>query len=268
MRVFVVLIFLYAANVFAGGVIPFGFMPLHNVVTGPSPRIIATANYSDWSGTTYSTSGMSRPGFSIPTAGVQNGDLLLFIASFDNGNDTAWPNPISTGFTQLYQKYYGNDGQTFIISWKIANNEPSTYSGSYSGVISGSTAIALIAITGANASSPIGPTDFVYEVGASTGTATGSSVGVTTTTANNLIIYAGGGDWESYSTTTVMHNLPLGFSPLVSMGDRGGVPVLDWTSLQIGYKLQPSAGATGTVSGYEIGTSNGLGWGAVVAIKP
>ena len=130
---------------------------LAGVPTTPMPRLIAQAWYSSATATTYaSTVGMTKMGFEIPTAGIVDGDLVLFIASIDNGSNTVWPNPIAPGFTQLAQNFYGSDGETFVVAYKLASGEPPKYTGTYgSGIGSGSSAIALIAVSGANKVMPI-----------------------------------------------------------------------------------------------------------------
>ena len=58
-------------------------------VAAPTPRLIAQAWFSNASGTTYaSTAGMLQTQFEIPTAGIVDGDLVLFIGSIDNGSNT------------------------------------------------------------------------------------------------------------------------------------------------------------------------------------
>src|SRR5438477_30533 len=83
----------------------------------PTPRLISTA----WFNGAGSTAGMTHSGFSIPTTGVSDGDLLILIANVDNGSSALWPNPIAPGFTQLAQTYFGSDGQTYVADWKIAS---------------------------------------------------------------------------------------------------------------------------------------------------
>jgi hypothetical protein len=261
-------ILLFSQFVLAGGTVPFGFMPLHRFNSGPVARLVATAYYADWTAPpTYASTGMAHGSFSIPTTGVQNGDLLLIIGVYDDGSDAAWPIPFATGFTQIYQKFIGNDGQTILVAWKIANNEPTAYAGSFVGGASSSTSMALIAVSGANGSTPIGPTDLAYATGTATNVATGTSAGVTTTSAKNLIIYANSGDWQG-NQTTVTHNMPSGFTSLASLTDRGSGSVAEWASLQVGFKLQASMGATGPISGSQTGSNPGLGWAAVIAVQP
>ncbi len=240
-----------------------------NKSLSPQPRLISNSYYSDYNGPVYkSSAGMSISGFEISTSGVVNGDLLLIIASIDNGSDTLWPNPIASGFTQLYQKVYGNDGETFMISWKIANNEPVQYNGVYGpGIISGSAAITLLAISGANNSTPINATNFHYDVGVDTAPVVSTSTGVTTTVNNCTIIYASGVDWVNTPGSSVFTQ-PAGYSMITHLGDNG-TDSWDWTSQQVSYLKKPTSGATGALSSIDsAGVSVGIGWSAVIAIAP
>lgn len=268
MKIFILALYLlFNSAAFAGGKMPFLQFSMPSLL-GPVPRLITKAYFSQYNGPLYTSPGMSQYNFSVSTAGVQNGDLLIFVGTVDNGNDTAWPNPISSGFTQLSQKFYGNDGQTVVVSWKIANNEPVVYTGSYPSTYSGSVTIALIAISGHNAVTPIGTSNFTYNTGTDTATVDEGSTGVTTTTANNLILYMSGADWKNQLVTISAFNLPSGFSSLVQFGDHGD-NTLDWSSIMIGYKYQASAGATGALTANEVGSKvGGLGWSAVIPIQP
>lgn len=174
---------------------------------------------------------MGRFNFALATIGVVDGDLLILVANLDNGSDTTYSNPIVPGFTQLFQKFYANDGQTFTASWKIASGEPSNFTGSYTNTVSGSTVMALIAVKGASAVSPIAASDISFETGAGTNTPAGY--------------------------TEIMHPVDLGTD----------IGTSDWASLMVGYKIQNSAGATGAISGSQTADRRGLGWAGVIAIR-
>lgn len=232
-------------------------------------RVIANAYWTDYGGNTYSSSGgMSKTGFEVPTTGVVNGDLLLFIANIDNGSNSLWPVPIATGFTELTQHFFGSDGQTFTVSWKIANNEPSKYTGTYGpGIASGSSTITLLAISGAHPTNPIDMFQETYGATSAQNPVIPTSPGVTTTKTNTLLVFAAGADWlnQTGSNTFV---LPPGFTQLAAFGDHGNSQ-WDWTSQMIGTKPMPAAGATGTLSGeLDAATINGYPWAVVVAIAP
>src|SRR5690348_858154 len=64
--------------------------------------------------------GMSQAGYQIATQGIGPGDLVLFIANIDNGtsDDNVWVLP--DDFHQVRQKFFGTDGQTFVIAWHVA----------------------------------------------------------------------------------------------------------------------------------------------------
>ena len=234
----------------------------------PTPRLVAQAWFSDFSGTTYaSTVGMTKNGFEIPTAGIVDGDLVLFIASIDNGSNTVWPNPIAPGFTQLAQAFYGSDGQTFVVAYKIADGEPPKYTGTYgSGIGSGSSALALIAVSGANQVMPIDNSLASFSSAAGMSPVDGSSTGFVTTAANCTLVLAGGVDWLGAGGSNTF-TLPNGFTSLSQLGDRGNL-TWDWTSQQVSWATQPTAGATGAVDWSALGSYNGQSWTVLIAVAP
>jgi hypothetical protein len=215
---------------------------------------------------------MSKTGYAIPTSGIDPGDLVLFIANIDNGPQGIWNLP--TGFTQIAQHFYGPDTQTYVVGWKIAASEPSIYTGMYAPFASTSAAatISLIAVTGYD---PANPIEFAVQTDHDTATnpADTGSPGLTTTADNSLLIYAAGADWTpSDGTNTV--TLPDGYQQLASFGDRD--THWDWTCQAIAYKVQPTAGPTGPLTGsmsalkYSDSTMfiPGAGWSVLVAIAP
>ena len=233
------------------------------------PRHIANAYYSDGNA---ATTGMSHTGFSIKTDGIVSGDLVLFIANVDNGSSTLWPNPIADGFHQVAQEFFGNDGQTYVVAWKIAGaSEPATYSNTYGpGIGSSAAAITLIAIAGANPADPI-------PVFSSAFTTTDSdpvpapSAGLATTAANTTLIYAAGADWRGEAGTNTF-DIPSGFTKLTAFGDKGDT-TFDWTSQMVAYAVQPQIGDTGAIKGQLHGLIGatpvvGTGWAVVLAVPP
>jgi hypothetical protein len=237
-------------------------------VVAPTPRLIANAWFSDFSGTTYaSTVGMTKTQFEVPTAGIVDGDLVLFIANIDNGSNTLWPDPIAPGFTQIAQAFYGSDGQTFVVAYKIAHSEPPKYTGTYgAGNGSGSSVIALIAVSGARSAMPIDNSLASFSSAAGTSPVLGSSNGFVTTTANCTLVLAGGVDWLGQNGTNTF-TLPSGFTSLSQLGDHG-TAAWDWTSQQVSWSTQPTAGATGTVNWSAMGSQNGQSWTVLIAVAP
>jgi hypothetical protein len=230
----------------------------------PVPRVIGNAYYSP-NGTP--SDGMSATGFSIATDGIVDGDLVLFIANGDNGSNTVWPIPVSLGFTQLAQQFYGSDGQTYVINYKIASDEPNAYVGTYgAGVGSSAATITLIAVSNVDPISPVGNSKVVFDPGAGTSPVVGTVEGVITTAPNSLLIYAIGSDWlgEGGSNTFTP---PDGYTALTSIGDLGGAS-WTWTSQAIAYSIQIDPGSTGLVSGTLTGTQLGIAWNALIAIAP
>jgi len=235
----------------------------------PTPRLIAQAYFSDAGTFTYaSTAGMKKTGFEVPTAGIVDGDLVLFIASIDNGSNTVWPNPIAPGFTQIAQNFYGSDGQTFVAAYKIASGEPPKYTGTYgSGIGSGSSAISLIAVSGANSAMPIDNSLASFVSTAGMNPVNGGSSGLVTTAANCTLLLAGGADWlgEGGSNAFV---LPSGFKSLSQLGDHGTLE-WDWTSQQVSWGTQAAAGATGALDWSATGSpQNGQSWTVLIAVAP
>jgi hypothetical protein len=233
-----------------------------------TPRLVAQAWFSDFSGTTFaSTAGMSKNGFEISTAGIVDGDLVLFIGSIDNGSNTVWPDPLAPGFTQIAQSFYGSDGQTFVVAYKIASGEPPKYTGTYGpGIGSGSSAIALIAVSGASGVMPIDNSIATFSSTAGMSPVDGGTTGLVTTAANCTLVLAGGIDWLMESGTNNF-TLPSGFTSLSQLGDHGTL-AWDWTSQQVSWGTQATAGATGPVNWSALGSHNGQSWTVLVAVAP
>jgi len=237
--------------------------------TAPQPRLIAKAFFSDATSTTYaSTVGMTKTGFEVPTAGIVDGDLVLFVGAIDNGSNTVWPNPIAPGFTQIAQAFFGNDGQTFVVAYKIASGEPPKYTGTYGpGIGSGSSTITLLAVSGANQVMPIDNSLASFSSAAGMNPVLGGSSGFVTTAANCTLVLASGADWlgAGGSNTFV---LPSGFTSLAQLGDHGTLD-WDWTSEQVSWSTQATAGATGAVNWSTQGSpQNGQSWTVLVAVAP
>jgi hypothetical protein len=234
----------------------------------PTPRLVTQAWFTNYNGPTYaSTVGMSKTGFEVPTAGIVDGDLILFIGSIDNGSNTVWPNPIAPGFTQIAQAFYGADGQTFVVAYKIADGEPPKYTGTYGpGIGSGSSAIALIAVSGASHVMPINNSLASFSSDAAMTPVNGGSAGLVTTAANCTLLLASGVDWGGLSGTNTF-TLPSGFTSLSQLGDHGSL-AWDWTSQQVSWATQAAAGATGPIAWSANGSYNGQSWTVLVAVAP
>lgn len=241
---------------------------LKPVPGAPLPRVLANAYFTNYFGTTFeSPVGMSQLGYEIPTAGVVNGELLLFIATIDNNGSNVWPDPVAPGFAQLAQGEFGVDGQNYVVAWKIANTEPAIYSGSYvTNNGSGSTSATLLAVSGVHASAPINVFLSSFASGSEVDPVVAASAGVTTTAANCTLIYAAGVDWATGPGSTTF-STPAGYTQLAALGDHGG-PQWDWSAHQVAWATQAAAGPTGAVSGSFDGTQSGLGWTVLVAIAP
>jgi hypothetical protein len=245
--------------------------------TGHAPklRLINTAYASsyDHPPVSRSTPGMTGTTWEIETNGIVDGDLVLFIANVDNGSNGVWQGLDTQEFTQLVQLFYpGDDGQTFIVAWRIAGpSEPATYTGGFGQDIhSAATTIALLAVTGYDRGRerPIEDSMYAVEPGA-TGTrpSPSTSPGVTTTVPDTLLVWGTGSDWYSPSGGANTFTAPTGFTSLVTLGDRGNM-MFDWTSEQIAYRVQATPGATGPIQGTLSGTVPGLPWNVVLAIPP
>jgi hypothetical protein len=228
-------------------------------------RVISTSYFSTFAAM---PSGMARTSYEIDTAGVHDDDLLIIIASIDNGSTMLWPNPIAPGFDNLEQVRYGNDGQTYITASKLARDEPESYTGVYDptqNLASGSSTITLIAISNASTIE-----DFRYdnEKAGTTGKnpAIATSAGVTATLDNDLVLFAFGIDWESDGGTGAFQG-PNDYRPLVEMGDHGDLG-WEWTAQAV-YANNVPAGPTGALQGKA--TSDGaIGttWWMAFAIGP
>lgn len=231
--------------------------------SAPVARKISEAYYSGGG----ASSGMSQAGYSVTSSGITDGELVLFIANIDNGSSTVWMLP--PGFHQLHQINYGNDGQTFVVGWKIADHEVSPYAESYgAGINSGHAVITVLAVTGAD---PAGPTS-TYTLGTNQtqSPATVPSQGVATTAPSSLVIFAGGVDWDQPDVaSTATFTEPAGFSTLEELSDRGGV-TFDWTTLMVSSLVVPAV-TPATPHMASIASSPqrvGIPWTVELAIAP
>jgi hypothetical protein len=238
----------------------------HDGPTGPAPvvRKIASAWYSSEA---QPSAGMTGTSFSIPTTGINNGDLVLFIGNVDNGNNTTWPLP-TPQFHQLVQVNYGTDGQTFFAAWTIANNEPTVYAKPYVGPLgSGASTITLLAVTGADPTTPIVASPYkisaVYD-----DPAVLASDGVTTTAPDSLVIFAGGADWAGPDQTATFMQ-PPGYDVLDAFSDRGGL-TYQWTTQLVADRVVHAVGPTGTEMGSIMATQSagGAPWTVEIAVAP
>ena len=119
------------------------------------PRLIANAYYADNAGNPHASAGMTKDHFEVPTVGIHPGDLVLFIASVDNGAPGMWP-VRDAAFTEIAQQFYNGD-QTFVVAWRIATAaETATYGGNYTSTGgSGAATISLVAVSGVDPIAPI-----------------------------------------------------------------------------------------------------------------
>lgn len=243
--------------------------PVRTGDLAPVARLVSSAHFTDWYGPAYGTHGMSRAGFAIETAGVRDGELLLLIGCVDNGSSTAWPSPLAPGFTQLGQDTWGSDQQTCVVAWRIAAAEPESYAGSYGpGIVSGSSVLALVAVSGARSVNPIATYALVAPAQADTDPVDATSSGLVTTGSDTAIVFAASADWTCPVAHGVSSTLPAGFTSLLHEGDHGD-DTCDWTWLQIATASQHAAGPTGPLSSTERGTPacTGSAWTAAIAIE-
>lgn len=239
----------------------------------PVARVVSQAYWTNWFGTEIGTPGTNFDGYSLPTAGVVDGELLLIIACIDNGSDTVWPTPLGPGFRQTFQRFWGNDGQTCAIDWKIADNEPAAYTGTYGpGIVSASSLLVLVAIPGADPVLPFEGSVDLTGSGTGTNPVQAMSPGVTTTVPNSLVLYATGSDWECFEVTDVTFTVPTDFTQLFVASDRGNTATKDWTTFQIATRYMPTPGPTGTITNTETstGTADCLAtpWTSALVIRP
>lgn len=247
----------------------------------PSPlavRLIGNAWRDGGAGGT-GTPGMMQELYSIPTTGIVDGDLVVFVANVDNGFQDFWKLP--PAFNTIANRKFGGDGQSYAVGWKVAATEPAVYSETYryAMMTSGAATITLLAVTGYDQENPINASiswdaDLVQSDPANV-----TSPGVTTTVDNTLLIYAAGADWEGESGTNTF-NPPDGFTLLTSFGDRGPLTDAtknwDWTSQMVASKVFPMAGETGMLmaSMAAVNSANtstrimGEGWDVLLAIAP
>lgn len=222
----------------------------------PVARVVTQAYWTNWFGSTFGTGGMSMTGYSVPTSGVVDGELLLLVACVDNGSDTVWPDPLGPGYTQLVQQKWGNDGQSCAVGWKIASSEPATYTGTYGpGIISGSSLISLVAFSAATPLE-IGTFSFSFGMGTGTNPVVSNHAGVISTKNNALAFYMTGSDWECYEVSDVTFTVPTGWTQLSVLSDRGAAATKDWTIMQLATLALPAPADTGPISNTETSTGS------------
>lgn len=242
---------------------------------GATARLVRNAWYSNnyplggpAMGPLLASPGMSTSGYSIDTAGIVDDDIVLFIGAIDNGNlnNDIWKVPL--GFTQLEQRFFGHDGETFVVGWKLARGEPTTYSAAYgNGVFSAAATITLIAVSGASTAAPSSTNGFTDQTSKPT---FARSDGLATVAANTTLIFAAGADWDQFVGTTTF-TPPAGYTQLAAFGDHGdGSDVAgewDWTSQQVSFAVQHTPGPTGVVSAEFVGTEMAGWWTMLIAIE-
>lgn len=236
---------------------------------GFQPRLLAKAFFT--MDTNYASStGMGVHAFEIATTGAVDGDLLLLIGNVTGGNSTVWQLPL--GFEPLVEQTINNFEQSYVVAWKLADHEPAKLSGGYVvGISNGDSALALVAISGADPLHPIA--DSLGQNGGSAfvpAPVTATSTGVTTTAPGSLLVWAAGMEWDGHQYNYVgTYTPPDGFTSLTAFGDHGDLG-FDESVLSIAYRTQPVAGPTGTISG-TLGATvaiHGIPWAATVAITP
>jgi hypothetical protein len=179
-----------------------------------------------------------------------------------------WPNPIAPGFTQVAQNFYGSDGQTFVVAYKVASAEPAKYTGIYgSGNGSGSATITLVAFSGASTVMPVDNGKATFSTAAGMNPVQGTSPGFDTSVPNCTLLLASGVDWLGQGGTNTF-SLPNGFTSLAQLGDHGLDLNWDWTSQQVSYATQATAGPTGTINWSAQGSQSGQAWTVLLAIAP
>jgi hypothetical protein len=236
---------------------------------GPTARLIQHAWYCNGA----SSDNMQQSGYWITTSGITDGDLVLFIANMDNGDNNVFALP--PGFMKLYEVFYdlSGDGQTFAVGYKIidhASGEGSSYSNPYStgNLHSGCAVISLIGVTGYDPANPFNDkTMSESNTGISPIVMQGE---LTTTRANTRLILAGGADWfTSSSSGDVTFEKPANFDFLDTVTDSGGISVV-WASQAIATRLAPTPGATGIEQLRMMSSPNFLGapWAVELAIAP
>jgi len=201
------------------------------------------------------TAGGTANNWTVATPSGSGG--LFVIYCMDNGGASA-----PTGFTQLIQQRFGGNGQYINVFWREADGtEGSSFTSTDGGDTSG-WSVECVRYAGAATSSPI---DAYAGTASSTGGASPKSMpatGITTTAANDLVVYAGG--LGSYSgVTSPTFTPPSGFTSPATPPTGGSA------NLCVSEAIQVTAGATGTktASGAFTGGTC-IGFGAVLlAIK-
>lgn len=237
----------------------------------PSPLAIRMISHAYHDTVGMGTAGMSATGYAIPTTGIVDGDLILFIGNIDNGDENFYLLP--PGFTAVANHTYGPDVQSYVVAWKIAAGEPAVYANNYrTDHTSSAGLVSLLAVTGYDPQNPINAS-LKWDYPAYTDPVDNSNPGITTTVNDSLLVFVEGADWNpSNGTNTV--TLPTDFTMLESFGDRN--TSWEWSSQTISTKTQALAGPTGGLTSMMTGISDsdgtthihGAGFSVVFAIAP
>lgn len=231
-----------------------------------APRLIASGYYEH--NTEAHSPGMAQGAYSLPTAGVVDGDLLVVIGNINSGSSaTITPPP---GFQVIGNHTIGNYDQTSLAAWKLADHEPASYLESYGPSVSdGDAVFALIAIAGADPQNPVRHTSF--DDGSPTAQLSPvveSAVGLDTAAAGSLLLWAGGADWQADAGNHVAQfAVPDGYEELISMGDLGNAHYAQ-TTLSVAFAGQRTTGPTGAVSGSTATDNMGIPWAMLYEIAP
>jgi hypothetical protein len=235
---------------------------------GPTARLVQHAWYCE---SITSNNMMAQAGYWISTSGIADGDLVLFIANMDNGDNGVFVLP--PGFTKLYEVFYdlAGDGQTFVVGYKIVDHvstEGDNYSHAYgtSNLHSGCATVSLIGVIGYDHANPIDAKMMSESVtGLSPVIVQGQ---LTTVRANTRLILAGGADWFSGSTAgDVTFTKPANFDYLDNITDSGGISAI-WSSQTIATRLAPTPGDTGVEQLRMMTSFQGAPWSVELAIAP
>jgi hypothetical protein len=235
-------------------------------------RVVSRAWYGGSGSAVYASPGMTQAGYSIPVSGVKNGELLIIIGTIDKGSPTVMPDPIAPGYFTLAQVAMtkltsGLGPQMFFAAWKIAGNEPSVYTGTYgAGNVTGSATIALLAVSGAALVNPVDEWWYHWDTTNYQTTLYGTPPQATAHSDGEALIFAMGSDWSMLGGSNTSEP-PPGFVPLTSFGDHGDEN-WDWTSMQIAWGYQPTAGPVGPFTGTMSGTRPGAPWATIFEVSP
>ena len=196
-------------------------------------------------------------------AGVMNGDVMVMTAAMQDSNASTVLNP-PPGWT-LVRKTYTEDtcppafGQVLYTWYRVANNEPASYTLSFPPTLNKLAVVGIQAYSGVDPVFPINAENGQTNCAASPNVTAPS---ISTTVANTWLV---GGFALDAASPPPTYTPPPGMTERVDLSVP--IPASEWVSLEVADELRAATGATGTrVAVATVGTHVSIGH--LLALRP